>query len=57
MTQVTFRLEKNNNVSLICSKCRSPIKDLINFNRMERLAFRGKIDMREQFCDKCKNNE
>jgi hypothetical protein len=43
--------------ALLCSKCRTIIKTGSDFTETEHMAMKGKIKLKAQYCNKCKQND
>jgi hypothetical protein len=43
--------------ALLCSSCRTIIKEAKDFSESEMLAFKGINHLPPQFCNKCVNNK
>jgi len=38
---------------MLCSKCSATIKYWVDFTEDEKLAFKGEIKLKPQYCDEC----
>lgn len=43
--------------AILCSKCRIIIKVGSEFTELEELAMRGEVELKAQYCEKCKKRD
>jgi len=55
MNKAIFKFN-NGKGALLCSKCRTIIKEGKDFTEKENKAVLGEIELKSQYCNKCQKN-